>query len=72
MNLTHFLKLNVFCIEPNGHSAIHIIMDNRGGVPSHHRAEFYITTLPARLNILGHELLKWNPNTDKEFYWKAD
>ena len=70
-NWAYFLKLKVYCYEPNGHSAIYVIMDNRGSEPTRHRSEFSLTTLPASLNLLGKQLLSWNPKTEKIFEWSA-
>lgn len=71
MNWAYFLKLKVYCSEPNGHSAIHIIIDNRQDEPERHRSEFSLTTLPASLNTFGQRLLNWNPKTNKIFEWSA-
>ena len=70
-NWAYFLKLKVYCYEANGHSAINVIMDNRGDEQTRHRSEYSLTTLPANLNTFGQRLLKWNPKTDKIFEWNA-
>jgi hypothetical protein len=62
----------VFCHEHNGHSAIHVIVDNNGKRPYTNKNEFYITTVPASLNKLGRLLKDWNPTTKKEIIWTAE
>ena len=68
----YYILLEVFCYESNGHSAIHIIVDNNGKRPYTNKSEFYITTVPASLNKLGELLNDWNPMTEKEILWKAE
>ena len=68
----YYILLEVFCYESNGHSAIHIIVDNNGKRPYTNKSEFYITTVPASLNKLGKLLNDWNPMDEKEILWKAE
>jgi len=69
MNWAYYLLLEVFCIDPSGHSTIKIIVDNHFEIPEHNRCEFYIKANPASLNILGQGLKNWNPSDKKEFTW---
>lgn len=68
----YYILLDVFCYENNGHSAIHVVVDNNGKQPYTNKSEFYITTVPASLNKLGQLLLDWNPTTVKEIRWTAE
>ena len=68
----YHILLDVFCHENNGHSAIHVIVDNNGKRPYANKSEFYITTVPASLNKLGQLLRDWNPITEKEIIWTAE
>lgn len=68
----YYILLEVFCYENNGHSAIHIILDNNGKKPYTNKSEFYITTVPASLNKFGQILNDWNPMTEKEITWTAE
>jgi hypothetical protein len=44
-NWAYYILLKVFCYERNGHSAIHIKVDNNGKEPYTSKSEFYITTV---------------------------
>jgi len=68
----YYILLDVFCHQSNGHSAVHVILDNNGKRPYTNKSEFYITTVPASLNKLGLLLSDWNPTTEKEFTWIAE
>lgn len=68
----YYILLNVYCYDNNGHSAIHVIVDNNRKQPYTNKGEFYITTLPASLNKLGQLLIDWNPKTTKEVKWMAE
>lgn len=68
----YYILLDVFCYETNGHSAIHVILDNNGKRPYTNKSEFYITTVPASLNKFGQLLKDWNPITEKEIKWTAE
>lgn len=68
----YYILLDVFCYENNGHSAIHVILDNNAIQPYTNKSEFYITTVPASLNKLGQLLKDWNPMTEKEIIWTAE
>jgi hypothetical protein len=68
----YYILLEVFCYENNGHSAIHIMVDNNGKKPYTNKSEFYITTVPASLNKFGQLLKDWNPITEKEISWTAE
>ena len=68
----YYILLDVFCYESNGHSAIHVIVDNNGKGPYTNKSEFYITTVPASLNKFGQLLKEWNPMTEKEIIWNAE
>lgn len=68
----YYILLEVFCYENNGHSAIHIMVDNNGKKPYTNKSEFYITTVPASLNKFGQLLKDWNPITEKEITWTAE
>jgi len=68
----YYILLEVFCYENNGHSAIHIIIDNNGKRPYTNKSDFFITTVPASLNKFGQILNAWNPMTEKEITWTAE
>lgn len=68
----YYILLDVFCYENNGHSAIHIVIDNNGEPPHTNKSEFYIQTIPASLNKLGQLLLSWNPIIQKELSWAPE
>lgn len=68
----YYILLDVFCHESNGHSAVHVIVNNNGKRPYTNKSEFYITTVPASLNKLGQLLSDWNPTTEKEITWTAE
>lgn len=68
----YFIHLEAFCYENNGHSAIHIIVDNNEKQPYTNKCEFYIKTVPASLNKFGQLLKDWNPITEKEISWIAE
>jgi hypothetical protein len=68
----YYILLDVFCYESNGHSAIHVLIDNNGKRPYTNKSEFYITAVPASLNKLGKLLKDWNPMTEKEITWTAE
>jgi len=68
----YYIHLDVFCHENNGHSAIHVIVDNNGKRPYTNKNEFYITTVPSSVNKLGQLLRDWNPATEKEITWTAE
>lgn len=65
----YHILLEVFCYEPNGKSAIKIIVDNHAIIPYFQRCEFYILSEPANLNRLGQGLKMWNPLEEKEYKW---
>ncbi len=65
----YYILLDVFCHENNGHSSIHVIVDNNGKRPYTNKSEFYITTVPASLNKLGQLLWDWKPLTEKAITW---
>lgn len=67
----YFLKLEVFCYEPNGASAIRVRGWSGEPAPYYHRFEFFILTLPADLNRLGRGLSSWPPLDEVEFTWSA-
>lgn len=66
----YYLFLEVYCYEPNGQSAIKVIVDNHDSEPYYERSEFSIRTFPASLNKLGQGLKTWDPNLEPEFVWK--
>ena len=66
-----FLNLKVYCYEPDGKSAIKVIIDNHRDEPYLEKSEFSIRALPASLNSLGQGLKNWNPRTDSEFKWEV-
>jgi hypothetical protein len=68
----NYILLEVFCHEKNGHSAIHVVVDNNGKRPYTNKSEFYITTVPASINKLGQLLSDWNPAREKEIIWTAE
>lgn len=68
----YYILLDVFCYENNGHSAIHVVINNNGKPPNTNKSEFYIKTVPASLNKLGQLLLDWDPTTENEITWTAE
>lgn len=68
----YYMLLKVDCFEANGHSAIHVKVDNHGKPPHTNRTEFFITTSPASLNKFGQLLNNWNPKTENEILWTAE
>jgi hypothetical protein len=68
----YYILLDVFCYESNGHSAVHVVVDNNGKRPYTNKSEFYISTVPASLNRFGQLLYSWNPLTEKEILWTAE
>jgi hypothetical protein len=68
----YYILLDVFCHGSNGHSAIHVIVDNNRKRPYTNKNEFYITTVPASLNKLGQLLRDWNPTAGEEITWTAE
>lgn len=68
----YYIYLKVYCYEPNGNSAIHILIDNHSDAPYNARSEFSIRTKPASINELGKLLIDWDPKTQKEFIWVAE
>jgi len=68
----YYILLEVFCYDNNGHSAIHVVVDNNGKIPYTNKSEFHIATVPALLNKFGQLLIDWNPMTEKEITWTAE
>jgi hypothetical protein len=68
----YYILLKVFCYESNGHSAIHVKIDNNRKQPYTNRSEFYITTVPASLNKFGVLLKNWNVKINKQILWIAE
>lgn len=68
----YHILLDVFCHNGNGHSAIHIVLDNNRECPYTNKSEFYITTVPASLNNLGELLYDWDPIVNKLLRWIAE
>ncbi|QHL87332.1 hypothetical protein GU926_07750 [Nibribacter ruber] len=66
-----FLNLKVYCYEPDGKSALRVIIDNHRDEPYLEKSEFSIRTLPSSLNRLGQGLKNWNPRIDSEFNWES-
>ncbi|MBD2704720.1 hypothetical protein IC229_29060 [Spirosoma sp. BT702] len=66
----HYLLLDVFCIAPNGTSAMKVVAKSFFNVPSAFDAMFYIQTEPANFNAFGKALKDWKPKTDKRFEWQ--
>jgi hypothetical protein len=68
----YFLRLKVYCYEPNGNSTIYVEVDNHGLDTDRIKSVFFIKTLPASLNKLGQKLNSWNPKLESEVMWKTD
>ncbi|GAB3826734.1 hypothetical protein [Hymenobacter jeollabukensis] len=70
---TEYLKLEVFCYEPNGTSAIRVhARKNSTTAPYYHHSEFFLQgLLPAALSLLGSSLSSWNPLKEPEFVWPS-
>jgi hypothetical protein len=67
-----YFLMEVSCYEKNGHSAMYIVVHNNGPKPYTNRSEFYIRTVPASLNKLGHILNSWDLNSQEEIHWVAE
>ena len=65
----YYIRLKIYCFEPNGHSAIQVLIDNNEKSIHKMKSEFYIKTLPASLNKLGSILNNWNPNVEQKVEW---
>ena len=68
----YFILLRVFCYETNGHSAIHVKIDNNKSEPFKSESEFYILTVPASINKFGEMLKNWNPRNKNVIEWTAE
>lgn len=68
----YYMKLKVYCFEPNGNSAILIEVDNHDTNVDRIKSEFFIKTLPASLNKLGKILNNWNPKVESQVLWKTE
>ena len=65
----YYLRLKVYCYEPNGNSAIYVELDNHEKNTDRIKSEFFIKTLPASLNKLGQKLNSWNPKLESKIVW---
>lgn len=68
----YYLRLKVYCYEPNGNSTIYVEVDNHGKNTDRIRSVFFIKTLSASLNKLGQKLNSWNPKLESKIMWKTD
>jgi len=71
-NWAYYMLLKTYCYQPNGHSAIDVLIDSHKTKPYQNKASFSITTLPASINKLGEVLSSWNPKNEKEVKWIAE
>ena len=68
----YYLRLKVYCYEPNGNSTIYVEVDNHAKSTDRIKSEFFIKSLPASLNKLGQKLNNWNPKLESEVMWITD
>ncbi|RYC71659.1 hypothetical protein [Spirosoma sordidisoli] len=57
-NSSHYILLEVFCVAPNGASAMKVVAKNFFTAPNSFKATFYIQTEPANFNAFGKALKK--------------
>ena len=67
-----YLLLSAYCVDPQGHTALRIIVDNGAQGAAHHRFEFSIASEAASINRLGGLLANWNVGNMPEITWKAE
>ncbi|QJX45812.1 hypothetical protein HMJ29_02220 [Hymenobacter taeanensis] len=66
-----YIKLQVYCYDGYGHTALRVTVDNKLIEPDRQRLEFSIPAEIASINRLGHLLLSWQVDNDSEILWQA-
>jgi hypothetical protein len=67
----YYLMIEAFCFDSSGHSALKILVDNKGEMISSHRSEFALRSEAASINSFGKMLLDWKPLEVKEVIWES-
>jgi hypothetical protein len=70
-NWAHYLLLRAFEFDRAGHSALQVVVDNRGEGERHDQASFFTPSEAAAMNQLGREILAWLENSDQPLHWHA-
>jgi len=65
------LRLEAYCYDWQGHTALRVITDNNAANPHRVRLEFSIPAEAGSLNQLGYMLVNWQPDTSPEITWQA-
>lgn len=68
----YYMLMEVYCFQNNGHSAMHIMVNNNRQAPDSSKAEIYISSVPSSFNKLGQLLRGWNPVRHPEIEWTAE
>jgi hypothetical protein len=66
-----FIAIKAYCHDHQGHTALHIIIDNQERLPLKCRLEFSILAEAASINNLGLKLLNWEIEQEHTIEWKA-
>lgn len=66
-----FLSIKAYCYDHQGHTALHIIMDNQERLPQKCRVEFSVLAEAASINKLGLILFNWEIKQQHTIEWKA-
>lgn len=66
-----FITIKSYCYDHQGHTALHIIIDNQEHLPHKYRLEFLILAEPASINKLGVSLFNWEIEQQQAIEWKA-
>ena len=66
-----FLLLKAYCVDPMGHTALQVIVDNCEKMPRKRRLEFSILAEPASLSELGKRLVGWDLRINESLEWEA-
>jgi hypothetical protein len=66
-----FISIKAYCYNHQGHTALHLIMDNQERLPQKCRVEFSILAEAASINNLGARLFNWNVKQQDTITWKA-
>ncbi|GAB2454505.1 hypothetical protein GCM10011375_01990 [Hymenobacter qilianensis] len=66
-----YLSVKAYCYNDQGHTALHIIIDNQEPLPKKCRVEFSILAEAASINNLGCSLFNWEIKQQQTIEWKA-
>ncbi|MGY2131628.1 hypothetical protein ACW9KT_05345 [Hymenobacter sp. HD11105] len=66
-----YLMIKAYCYDHQGHTALHIIIDNKERLPQKCRVEFSILAEAASINKLGLKLFSWEFEQQDTIEWKA-